>query len=505
MQHGDGSGSVTPPNGSSNSLYRNSAAGNMMSGVDTGAGNGGAIPRTSSTQTFRAPFLSPASRPTSSLWAPPSYSQQLMSNGNGGVYSPNASSSALPYPALPKKAPLPSTRLAAPIAKSDKPWLAKPDPRARLSWWLTLFCIFIGIGGAAVLCWQGVASVQKIDPSRLCSVLNEDFSGSSLDESVWNREIELGGFGNGEFQMTTGDSDNLYLQNSQLYIHPTLTSDKVQNVLDGGNFTLQDCTRTDNRTACSASSSNSRGTVINPIQSARINTKGKKSIRYGKVEIKAKMPKGDWLWPAVWMLPENNTYGAWPASGEIDIIEARGNGPDYPAQGSNFMRSTLNYGPIPAVIKQIFGWQSLKRSSFDKDFHIYGLEWDEQFMRFYVDSRIHAMLDLNLKAKKDSFWERGSFPQTAQNGSAQVVVPNPYENRPNSAPFDQPFYLIINLAAGGTSGWFPDNKGNKPWFDGSLTAMRDFAKAQDSWLPTWPSSAEDRSFRIDYVKMWELC
>jgi beta-glucanase (GH16 family) len=46
------------------------------------------------------------------------------------------------------------------------------------------------------------------------------------------------------------------------------------------------------------------GRVINPVRSARINTKGKKSIRYGKVEVKAKMPKGDWLWPAIWMLPE---------------------------------------------------------------------------------------------------------------------------------------------------------------------------------------------------------
>lgn len=56
------------------------------------------------------------------------------------------------------------------------------------------------------------------------------------------------------------------------------------------------------------------------------------------------------------MLPENNTYGAWPASGEIDIIEARGNGPTYPAQGSNFIRSSLNYGPLPTVLNQIYGW-----------------------------------------------------------------------------------------------------------------------------------------------------
>ena len=56
------------------------------------------------------------------------------------------------------------------------------------------------------------------------------------------------------------------------------------------------------------------------------------------------------------MLPENNTYGPWPASGEIDIVEARGNGPTYPAQGSNFVRSSLNYGPFPTLLNQIYGW-----------------------------------------------------------------------------------------------------------------------------------------------------
>lgn len=63
----------------------------------------------------------------------------------------------------------------------------------------------------------------------------------------------------------------------------------------------------------------------------------------------------------------------------------------------------------------------------------------------------------------------------------------------------------MDLAVGGTSGWFPDNVGNKPWFDGSLTAMRDFANAKDSWFPTWPQSADDLAMRVDSVKMWEVC
>lgn len=189
------------------------------------------------------------------------------------------------------------------------------------------------------------------------------------------------------------------------------------------------------------------------------------SIQYGKVEVRAKMPLGDWLWPAIWMLPTDDKYGPWPMSGEIDIIEGRGNGPEYSAQGVNFIRSSLNWGPVPQLLAQAFGWQSEKQSTYADDFHTYLFEWDDKFMRFSVDARTHAML--NLDFTKNSFFTDGGFPETVQNGTGQSVVVNPWAGRGNSAPFDQSFYLIIDLAAGGTSGWFPDNVGGKPWFDGS--------------------------------------
>lgn len=247
------------------------------------------------------------------------------------------------------------------------------------------------------------------------------------------------------------------------------------------------------------------------------------------------------------MLPTSETYGAWPISGEIDILEARGNGPAYPAQGSNFIRSSLNYGPFPALLRTVFGWFSLKRSSFASGFHVYTLEWTEEFMRFSVDKTTHTLLEVSTraagpsfslgKAKADpkrSYWNKAGFPQTARNGSegAVVAVTNPYEGVDGAtpaAPFDRDFYVIIDLAAGGTSGWFPDGKGGKMWLDGSLSAlflwslvfglvnavadlvvtaffppfppfltaaMRDFARAQDTWSKTWPASADDRAFRM---------
>lgn len=98
---------------------------------------------------------------------------------------------------------------------------------------------------------------------------------------------------NGEFEMTTGSSNNSFVRNGELYIVPTLTSDVIGRnaIFDGYTFNLTGCTNT-NLTACGVVSNGTTGTVINPAMSARISTKGKRSIRYGKVEVRAKLPQG---------------------------------------------------------------------------------------------------------------------------------------------------------------------------------------------------------------------
>ncbi|KAI0353342.1 concanavalin A-like lectin/glucanase [Trametes cingulata] len=501
MEHGVPSreGSQTPPSpmASQNNLYRNSAAAAMAgssSALNQHFGSDTAIPRTHSSPAInmRAPFLSPASRPTSSLWAPPSYPYPYPPTGT------NSSFTALPRKAKP---PMPSSRLSHKLSKEEKPWLKQRDCRDRASWWLTFFAMMLGVGGAAVLCFFGYSSVLLLKDEDLCMVLDEPFDNLDL-QNTWTRDVELGGFGNGEFQMTTDSSDNLFVQDGQLYIMPTLTSDKIGKdaIFDGGSFDLGDACTTDNKTACSVKSSNGDGSTIQPVQSARISTMKSSTIAFGKVEVRAKLPRGDWLWPAIWMLPKDNKYGPWPLSGEIDIMEARGNAPSYPGQGVNFVRSSLNYGVLQSVQTHLFGWWSQKQSSYDKEFHTYALEWTPDWIRFYVDTRLQAMMNLKITGKggKD-FFKRGDYPATATNGSnVAVVVENIWEQQGGSAaaPFDQEFYLILDLAAGGTSGWFPDNVGNKPWFDGSKSAMRDFAHAQDQWAATWPSDANDRAFRM---------
>ncbi|KAF8132286.1 glycoside hydrolase family 16 protein [Boletus edulis] len=500
--------------------------------------------------TFRTPFLSPASRP-SSTWSPPQYNNALLFNAPSNANS----TTALPLPPVQKKV-MASTRLREKLKDEEKPWLAlKRTKLERASKWVTFGLLLLGIGVAAILIFRGFQTVHLLRNSQLCVVLDDDFSGGSLDTTNnWSLDVELGGFGNGEFEMTTNLPNNIYISNGQLYIMPTLTSDSIpggyNSVLDGATYTLDGCTASGGSTttgnsttpsnstsstgsaanACTAVSSAQAGSVINPVMSGRINTRGKKSIKYGKVEVRAKLPQGDWLWPAIWMLPEGNdtstpqgtgVYGGWPVSGEMDIMEARGNLPSYPAQGSNYVRSTINYGPFPDGSTPIstgkpsttlYGWVNTKRGNFASDFHVYAMEWTESWMRFYTDNRLQAMINLDISSKNtDSyFFNVGGFPTVAMNVSSgkYIEVQDPWSTAYGgtaAAPFDQQFYLVIDLAVGGTSGWFPDGVGGKPWYDGSAAAMREFALAQSTWSATWPSTANNRAFRIDYVKMWQLC
>lgn len=81
---------------------------------------------------------------------------------------------------------------------------------------------------------------------------------------------------------------------------------------------------------------------------------------------------------------------------------------------------------------------------------------------------------VSLDFKKKSFFERGKFPKVVANGTDQITLVNPWlKSNNNSAPFDRAFYLAINVAVGGTNGWFPDGVGEKPWVDSASTAVYD--------------------------------
>jgi beta-glucanase (GH16 family) len=150
------------------------------------------------------------------------------------------------------------------------------------------------------------------------------------------------------------------------------------------------------------------------ITSASLHTYGKKSMLYGRIEVKAKLPTGRGTWPAIWMLGNSIKEGTgWPACGEIDIMENVGFDPD--VVHANIHTKAYNH------VKGTNKGNKIKVEKPYDDFHIYAVEWFPDRMDFYFDDNKYFSFK-NKKTGNDTW------------------------------PFDKPHYLILNLAIGGAWG-----------------------------------------------------
>ncbi|MBR9845549.1 MAG: glycoside hydrolase family 16 protein [Algicola sp.] len=143
--------------------------------------------------------------------------------------------------------------------------------------------------------------------------------------------------------------------------------------------------------------------------SARLQTKDKFEKKYGRFEARIKLPWSQGLWPAFWMLGQNSDEVVWPQCGEIDIMENRGQEP-------TIMNGTV-HGPGYSAGEAISKAYELSGDRFDTGFHIFGIEWSENYINFYVDDVLYNQ-----------------------------ITP---DDVPGEWVFDQPFYIIMNVAVGG--------------------------------------------------------
>ncbi|CAC5391820.1 Beta-1,3-glucan-binding protein [Mytilus coruscus] len=272
----------------------------------------------------------------------------------------------------------------------------------------------------------------------------------------------------------------------------TLTVDHKDfntNRLFNGRMNLKEmygyCTMADNW-GCDRTAVN--GNVLNPIMSGKVTTKA--AIKYGTVTVRAIIPKGDWLWPAIWMLPRDWHYGGWPRSGEIDIMESRGNQKAV-CGGNNHgigeVSSTLHWGP--SSNHNAYGKTHGERDKTDggdwHGWHTYKLEWDANHIRTTVDG--HEVLKVTTPS--GGFWNWGGF------GGSNI-----WASGGRNAPFDQPFQLILNVAVGGgffSSGCQYDH--TRPWSNSSPRKEREFWDHRGEWLPTW--HGDNAAMQIDYIEM----
>ncbi|KAN0096478.1 glycoside hydrolase family 16 protein [Hyaloscypha variabilis] len=385
----------------------------------------------------------------------------------------------------------------------EKPWTETPIKRRKYDYYIFWGGCLIGLIAGAFMCYEAWSGVPN---NTYCLILEDDFSNINTD--IWTHEIQRGGYGTGSFDWTTSDPENSFTDAEGLHIVPTLTLNSTNitlaELLD--NYVLNlttsgECTSTDPYSSCSIRSNKTTGDIINPVRSARLTTRGKKTLRYGKVEVVAKMPVGDWLWPAIWMMPQDSVYGPWPASGEIDIAESRGNsGATFP-DGRDSIGSALHWAPVPAAdaFWRTQGKHNIRRTDYSESFRTYGLEWSEKYLFTYIDNRLLQVFFINFQTRYDGMWDRGNFGAAIVNHSA---LHDPWsQTGQRNTPFDQDFYLILNVAVGGTNGYFPDGVDSKPWGDQSYTAPLQFFDAQDIWLPTW-GNGTTRGMTVKSVKMW---
>lgn len=177
--------------------------------------------------------------------------------------------------------------------------------------------------------------------------------------------------------------------------------------------------------------------------SGRINTQGRHDFKYGYFECRAKVPTGKGYLPAFWMMPtDENLYGQWPKCGEIDIMEVMG-------QETNKAYGTIHYGEPHA---QSQGTYSVSAAdNFADNYHTYAVDWEPGKITWYIDG---------IKYHEESDWF------SAKENQGTVAYP---------APFDQPFYMILNLAVGGSWVGYPDES----------------------------TTYDDQQFAIDYVKVYQ--
>jgi beta-glucanase (GH16 family) len=154
-----------------------------------------------------------------------------------------------------------------------------------------------------------------------------------------------------------------------------------------------------------------------PFTSARLTTQGKLTQQYGRIEARIQIPTGKGIWPAFWMLGENYDTVGWPRSGEIDIMENIGSEPWV-------VHGTL-HGPGYSGGSGVGAAYRLPdRSPFHANFHVYAVEWEPQEIRWYVDDALYS-----------------------------TITP---ARLPGDWVYDQPFFMILNVAVGGRWPGYPD-------------------------------------------------
>ena len=281
--------------------------------------------------------------------------------------------------------------------------------------WFKFIFIFI-IGFNSLHAFQpSIKDTKNFLKPELNLVWQEEFSDPKLNTDKWafqlgnGAEYGIAGWGNNELQFYTDSSDNFELSDGMLKIIPLYNKDSSKT------FT-----------------------------SVKLVTMGLVNFTSpGVLEVKFKIPKGQGLWPAIWMMPEKNRFGGWPKSGEIDLMEARGS-------NTNEVLSTLHFFQNG---HRLLGseYKVSNENNFNQNFHIITLIWGIDKISFYINNQF-----------------------LVYEGSLTKILGVKY-------PFNESFYLILNTAIGG-----------------------DFVKApKPNEICSLDNCDDSKKFIVDYIRYYQ--
>ncbi|MCU4677542.1 family 16 glycosylhydrolase [Catenovulum sp. 2E275] len=305
----------------------------------------------------------------------------------------------------------------------------------------------LGCGGGV----ETNTDTSNYQPEKLSSgwelVWQDEFDGDKIDSKKWSHEVNCAGGGNNERQCYTDSAENSFVADGALNIVALPAEEGAEK----------------------------------EYTSARLVTQYKADFKYGRFEARAKLPSGQGSWPAFWMMPTNSVYGDWPLSGEIDIMEAVNlKVEDSEGNVENRTHGTLHYGQAwPNNDSSGKEYQFPDGVNPADAFHTYAVEWQEGEIRWYVDDVLFATqrkskVRYNSKDQAVGLAHRGWYTEYYDAVSGELTT------HWDSAPFDQKFFMILNLAVGGN---WPENVNNLG-VDASA-----FANGQ--------------TFEIDYVRVYQ--
>jgi len=218
-------------------------------------------------------------------------------------------------------------------------------------------------------------------------VWSDEFDSTSVNLDNWSYETGGSGWGNNELEYYTDRNANSYIEDGKLII-------KAQQESFGGRS----------------------------YTSARLKTQDKRFWQYGKIEARIKLPYGQGMWPAFWMLGENIPFAGWPACGEIDIMEMiGGQGRENTVYGTGHWDNSGQHA-------QYGNHYSLSSGTFADSFHVFRIEWDQNSIKWYVDNSLYTTLNITPSGLSE---------------------------------FHQDFFIVLNLAVGGN---WPGNPNSSTTF-----------------------------------------